>query len=154
MQGTPPVSPQDLKTKFVIYRRVVTGRNAFGQLLYGYTKRRGVKVAPRRQRSNSDVVQHNLTSSFSEYLWGNWWNWKDVAETDVLVRVQDRVQFGLVGKPVNHQGGNRWAIIEIVSNGDCLEGVDSCNCDTPEDEIPVPQGTSDVDQDLPVLEEP
>lgn len=147
MKGSWPVTPQDLRTEVVIYRRVVTGVNAFGQQVYGYVKRRSAKVAVRRQKSQAEILQHNLTSSFSEYLWGNWWNWLDVAETDVILRVHDRVQFGLHGKPVNWQGRNRWAIVELVSNKQCLPGIESCYCD--DETTPIPAGTGDVDQDLP-----
>jgi hypothetical protein len=143
MHGRPPAIPQDLNVEVIIYRRVVTGVSEdYGQKTYGYVKRRGARVSLRRQRSSNDILEHNLTSGYHEFLVGNWWDWMEVEPSDVILRCGDRVQFGLHGPPINWQGRNRWAIIELVSNGECLPGIDSANCPCKSDPASlVPVGT-------------
>ena len=146
MQGRPPATPQDLRVEVIVYRRVVSGVSEdTGQKTYTYIKRRSARVKLNRQRSSTDIFEHNLTSMFQEYMVGNWWDWMEVEASDVVLRCGDRVQFGLHGKPINWQGRNRWAIIELVSNGECLSGIDSVNCPCQsEPESLVPPGTEPI----------
>lgn len=141
-----PAIPQDLKSQVIIYRRRTTGvanRSPKGQKLYTFVKLKTVKVAVKRSRSSQQLLQHTETTNFEDHFVGNWWDWMDVKDDDVIKRISDGAEFGLKGPPVNFQQVNRWAIMELVASNCLAEGGVGC-----EDAIEPPPGTEDVDQDL------
>lgn len=146
--GKPPATPQELRVNVIIYRRVVSGVDeGTGQPIYTYAKRRGALVKQARQKSSMGVNEHMATSPYSTYWVGNWWNWLDVKDTDVVLRCGDEVKFGLNGPPVNWEGRNRWAIIELTSSGECVTPGDDCPCQTDPESL-VPPGTAEVHAEL------
>lgn len=152
METKPPAQPQELNADFVCYRRAVSGtsvddtdRNAYGQTQYTYVKRRGFKAKVMRQRTNSLQIENQNVVTYAETAVTNWWDCKEFKPTDVLLRCNDRKQFVIDGGVVNWQNRNRWGLLPLVAENQCLDGIDSCNCEQAET---APEGTADQDQNL------
>lgn len=142
----PPAIPQELKTDVIIYRKRTVGkedRSPTGQPLFSFVKHRQVKVAVKRSKSENVFAEHAEGSEFRDYFVGNWWDWMDVTENDVILRLNDKRQFVFTGPPVSHRQQNRWAILEVASDSECLPGIVSCNC-----KEETPNGTEDVKQNI------
>lgn len=136
-------TPNELIVPAVIYKREVSGLNDHGQTQYTYVKRRDVLLKEVRQKASSETLVHDLSPTYQSMLVGNWWDLKDVCVEDIIVYGDQDLQVGLKAAPVNWQQRNRWGILEIATNPDCLysQGVDSCNCTdkdrTPPEDMPV-----------------
>lgn len=131
MRNSPPAIPSELRVWVHVYGKVKDDqRSAAGQKGYTYKLRRTVLVKESRQRANSDTAAHIEREQFFSRFIGNWWEFADVKNDDVIVVKNNRAQFGLIGPVVNWEQRNRWAVIDAVSDMQCrkADGIDSCNC--------------------------
>lgn len=133
----PPATPGELNVSASIYQQVVSGKDEHGAKKYKYVLRRNVMLKEQRQKSSSEVLAHSPEPEWKSNLVLNWWDCRDVEETDVIVYGEQCLQMGLKGPPVNWRQKNRWGILDVCTNDQCLydQGIDSCNC-TDEDRKP------------------
>lgn len=126
-----PATPAELNVPATIYKRVVSGREkSSGRSVYTYAVRRNIKIKIKRQRSDTDVIAHTEMGTFESILIGNWWSFRDVLDTDIIVYGEQDIQAGLKGPIINWEERNRWAIGELVAVKECLadQGIHSCQC--------------------------
>lgn len=126
----PPATPAELITPATVYKRVVTGRDDHGKKKYRYVARFDVKLKIRRQRADAIRVAHSVQDSWQSIAIGNWWRFRHIEPSDIIVYGSQNIQASLDGPVVNWEEQNRWGIVNLVASNQCMDdvGIWSCNC--------------------------